>query len=125
MRCGMRTGGTDGVLQRRDLLRGCLAGLAGFNAGAVHSAEVARAVDDPNIDAMAMLLPGLVDHAGNGPFVDLLRAVDEFCTEGRLRIRVPHVAGAVQAQRRQAQVRHAAPPSARSTSFSTAGGTAR
>lgn len=88
----MRTGGTDGVLQRRDLLRGCLAGLAGFNASAVHSAEVARAVDDPNIDAMAMLLPGLVDHAGNGPFVDLLRAVDEFCTEGRLRIRVAPVA---------------------------------
>ncbi len=47
-----------------------------------------RRVDDPLILAGADFLPGLIETAEKGPFVDLLKAMDEVYTEGEIKILV-------------------------------------
>ncbi len=45
-----------------------------------------RSIDDPNFLVSTMLLPGLIDAPDQGPFIDLIRALDQTYPAGRLDI---------------------------------------
>jgi len=46
-----------------------------------------RPVDAPDLEAHGLLLPGLVDSASDGAFIDLIRAIDAAYEEGNIAIR--------------------------------------
>lgn len=47
-----------------------------------------KRVDAPDLEAHGLLLPGLVDSASEGAFIDLIKAVDAAYGEGDIAIRV-------------------------------------
>lgn len=47
-----------------------------------------KAVDVPDLEAHGLLLPGLVDSASEGAFIDLIKAIDAAYGEGNISIRV-------------------------------------
>jgi polar amino acid transport system substrate-binding protein len=68
---------------------------AGDRSPSVAAAPRAVAVDAPDLLASAVLLPGLVNSSTDGPFIDLIRAIDDAYPEGRIRIDAYPVARAV------------------------------
>lgn len=47
-----------------------------------------KAVDAPDLEAYGLLLPGLIDSASEGAFIDLIKAIDVAYGEGNIAIRV-------------------------------------
>lgn len=47
-----------------------------------------KRVDAPDLEAHGLLLPGLIDSASEGAFIDLIKAIDEAYSEGSIAIRV-------------------------------------